>query len=293
MLDQSFQTALSELTLVLFTTLAPSGAFAFLVVVIYQLIARPEPLERRRIDKMLVLPLTISMIGLIASATHLGNPSNALYVFLGVGRSPLATEVFCAVLFLMFAGLYWLNSFSLKERPTLRRVWLILIVAAGVVFITSIALAYNVDAIISWSVPFVPLNVWFNALVGGSLLGLFTLQISQVPDLAESKFAKGLCVVAGFALLANVITMVLQNAELPSIENALTTAAELVPFYGWVITAFVVLCLCGLAIYTLKLRQKKLPSLAGGIVACLSVFVGIFLTRFAFYMMHMTPGVNI
>ena len=51
------------------------------------------------------------MVGLVASATHLGNPSNALYVFLGVGRSPLSTEVFFAVVFLALAGLYWLVRF--------------------------------------------------------------------------------------------------------------------------------------------------------------------------------------
>ena len=44
------------------------------------------------------------MVGLVASATHLGNPANALYVFLGVGRSPLSTEVFCAVVFLALGG---------------------------------------------------------------------------------------------------------------------------------------------------------------------------------------------
>ncbi|MFR1640267.1 MAG: DmsC/YnfH family molybdoenzyme membrane anchor subunit [Eggerthellaceae bacterium] len=43
-----------------------------------------------------------------AASTHLGNPANALFVFLGVGRSPLSNEVFCAVVFLPLAGVYWL-----------------------------------------------------------------------------------------------------------------------------------------------------------------------------------------
>ena len=55
------------------------------------------------------------MVGLVASATHLGNPANALYVFTGVGRCPLSTEVFAAVIFLALAGVYLLYSFV--EHP--------------------------------------------------------------------------------------------------------------------------------------------------------------------------------
>lgn len=72
------------------------------------------------------------MVGLVASATHLGNPANALYVFVGVGRSPLSTEVFCAVVFLALAGVYWLYSFAERPRRGLQRGWMAaLIVASG------------------------------------------------------------------------------------------------------------------------------------------------------------------
>ena len=100
-----FSTAFSEITLVLFTTLAPSGAVAYLLMNLPVLFGRVDGTLRQRLDRLSCLPLAITMVGLIASATHLGNPSNALYVFTGVGRSPLSTEVFCAVIFLALAGM--------------------------------------------------------------------------------------------------------------------------------------------------------------------------------------------
>ena len=103
-----FSIAFSEITLVLFTTLAPSGSVAYLLMGLPVLAGRATGEAAQRLNHFSCVPLGITMVGLIASATHLGNPANALYVFTGVGRSPLSTEVFFAVVFLMLAGVYWL-----------------------------------------------------------------------------------------------------------------------------------------------------------------------------------------
>ena len=162
-------TALGEITLVLFTTLAPSGVVAFILMGL-PLLRTDVPVDaRRRINQFLSIPLVTTMVGLVASATHLGNPANALYVFLGVGRSPLSTEVFCAVVFLALAGVYWLYSFAEQPRVGLQRSWMALAMAAGIVFVTSVAFAYSAETIVSWYTVYVPLNLWLNALVGGPL----------------------------------------------------------------------------------------------------------------------------
>ena len=72
-----------------------------------------------------------------------GNPANALYVFTGVGRSPLSTEVFAAVIFLALAGVYWLYSFAEHPRVGLQRGLLAAIDVAIVAFVSSVAFAYN------------------------------------------------------------------------------------------------------------------------------------------------------
>ena len=84
-----FDAALDEITLVLFTTLAPSGTIAFMTMTGILLGARFDEGMRARMNLFLCIPLVTSMVGLVASATHLGNPANALYGFMNVGSSPL------------------------------------------------------------------------------------------------------------------------------------------------------------------------------------------------------------
>ena len=91
-----FDTALGEVTLVLFTTLAPSGAIALVLVAAVLLFSKLESTMRARISTFMCIPLVVTMVGLVASATHLGNPANALYVFLHFGSSPLSNEVVSA-----------------------------------------------------------------------------------------------------------------------------------------------------------------------------------------------------
>jgi len=286
---QGLNTAFEEVTLVLFTTLAPSGALALLIMAVVLLMGKLDESARKRINQFLCIPLVISMVGLVASATHLGNPANALYVFLGVGRSPLSTEVFCAVIFLFFAGIYWLYSFTERPFVWLQKIWLVVISVSAIAFITSIAFAYSYETIISWNNVYAPLNLWFNALVGGPILALFSLQVARYGRV--SHLGGFLCGLSGVFLVANTVSYVLQNAGLSSIENSLGTAADLVPQYSLFIALFVLLSLIGIGLYALSLIKKKLPPISVGIVACISVLLGIFIMRFAFYMMHMTYGV--
>ena len=288
-----FETAWSEVTLVLFTTLVPSGVFALMVTAAYLIMTTLTDRERRAINKFLVVPLSISMLGLIASATHLGNPANALYVFMGVGRSPLSTEVFFAIIFLIFAGLFWLYSFTEKQHVLLQKVWLGAIILASIAFIGAIAFAYDAKTIISWNTVYVPLNLWFNAGVGGPLLALLTLQLAKAPLLTQKSFTRDLCFVAGISLVANIISMVLQTIDLASIKNSYYSLAEMVPFYSVVIALFAVFSVIAIALYAWPLRQSRLPSLKVSVVACIAVLAGIFLTRFFFYMMHMTVGLGV
>ena len=88
-MSTGFATAFSEITLVLFTTLAPSGAVAYALMSFPIICGRLSDDAHRRIDKALCIPLIVSLVGLVASATHLGNPANALYVFMwGEARFP-------------------------------------------------------------------------------------------------------------------------------------------------------------------------------------------------------------
>ena len=290
-------TALGEITLVLFTTLAPSGVVAFILMGLPLLRADLAADARRRINQFLSIPLVTAMVGLVASATHLGNPANALYVFLGVGRSPLSTEVFCAVVFLALAGVYWLYSFAERPRVGLQRPWMVLAMAAGIVFVTSVAFAYNAETIVSWYTVYVPLNLWLNALVGGPVLALVGLRAARWEP-ACGRFGRAALALSTAALAANLVSFGLQSADLPRIANAFLAASDLVPYYGLMIAAFGVLALAGIGLDAQALLGRtqgggRQLGVARAAAACALVLAGIFVMRFAFYMMHLTVGLGV
>jgi len=289
MMSLGLQTAFHEITLVLFTTLAPSGALGLVVVAGVVAFSGIDVFERKRVNKFLVLPLAISMVGLVASATHLGTPANALYVFTGVGRSPLSNEVFAAVVFLMLSGLYWLYSFARRPKRMLQNVWLGLIMVTGLIFIGTIAFAYNSHTIIAWNTPYIPLNLALNALVGGPLIALLTLQLARI-DLIKGVMGKSLCLVSAVALIANTTSISLQNSDLGMIANEVTSLPEVVPYYWIVMLAFFILSAGGIVLFARPVFRGTKLKLPVSIAACSLVLVGIFLTRFSFYAMHLTSG---
>ena len=233
------------------------------------------------------------MVGLVASATHLGNPANALYVFVGVGRSPLSTEVFCAVVFLALAGVYWLYSFAERPRRGLQRGWMGALIVASGAFVTSVAFAYAADTIVSWDTWHVPANLWLNALVGGPLLALLGLRLARFAP-ADSLFGRVLVGMAVVALALNVGGYVLQGADLPGLRNAFVSAAGLVPSFGVLVAVFGVCGVLGIGLDGWALFVKRRPlSVVRASVACVLAFAGIFAMRFAFYMMHLTVGLGV
>lgn len=287
-----FDTALGEITLVLFTTLAPSGVVAFICMGFSVLARNTSDAMRQRLNVFLGIPIVVTMVGLVASATHLGNPSNALYVFLGVGRSPLSTEVFSAVVFLALAGLYWLYNFAERPKPRLQRVWLMLTMVAGVVFVSAVAFAYAAETIVSWHTVYVPLNLGLNALVGGPVLAIAGLRAAGCKE-AGGRMGRVLVGVAAAALAVNVVTFGMQGADLGSIENSFVTAGQLVPSYGMMVAAFGVLGIAGIGLDVTGLCGRAPLSLARATGAAVLVLSGIFIMRFAFYMMHMTVGLGV
>lgn len=291
MMTTGFETALGEITLVLFTTLAPSGVLGFSIMAGALAFGWFDRDVRSRINQFLCIPLMISMVGLIASATHLGNPANALYVFMGVGRSPLSTEVFCAVIFLFLAGVYWLYSFSRRQIVGLQRAWSVAIIAAGIAFVTAVAFAYDAETIVSWNTAYVPIGLWLNAVVGGPLVALLSFRAAKAEAIV-GRYGSLLCGVSAVALVLNTAVYAMQGTALAGIENSFGTAADLVPFYGLAVAAFFVLCTAGVLSMQLAVRAGRVPDLARAAVSCALAYGGIFVMRFVFYMMHMTIGLG-
>ena len=71
----------------------------------------------------------------------------------------MSTEVFCAVVFLALAGLYWLYNFVEHPKPQLQRAWLVLAMLAGAVFVAAVAAPMPPTPIVSWHTVYVPAQI--------------------------------------------------------------------------------------------------------------------------------------
>lgn len=293
---QAFSLALAnawgEVSLVVFTTLAPAATVACLIAAFPLLTASLAPEERYRLTKAFSVPLVTASVGLIAAATHLGNPSNALYVFAGVGRSPLSNEVVSAILFLCCAGVFWMTSFSARPHLALQRTLYGLCAVLGLAFVVAVAYAYDVETIVTWRLPTAPLSICLNALLGGPLLGMLTLHVSQWRP-RTNRGGKVMLGVAAVALVANGVNYAVQGALLRGMGNYVALVPQVVPSYALGLLAFVLLAVAGVV-----LAARTLPTVGQGhvksmVAANVLVLAGIFIMRFVFYLSHLTVGLGL
>lgn len=297
------ETAINEITLVLFTTIAPAGVIGYLVMASAVMRSRDEA-RASAVSRFLVVPLVLTISGLIASATHLGTPANALYVLTGVGRSPLSNEVVAAVVFLALGGIYWIVSFRDDLTRAFRLAWLSVTAAAGLAFVGLIAVAYSVSSVPTWNLPTVPLTLWLCALSSGPAVGLLgMLMARQEPDPRATVVVIAL---AACAAAGNACVLAGEWQALQGLATTTTRAIDLVPTMPLAIGAYALceaasLALCGTAALrrtfaagsdpfaaAQRSRTARLSLMAAGVTIGLA---GCFAIRFSFYAMHMTVGV--
>lgn len=292
-----FENALGELTLVLFTTLAPSGVIA-MVAMSAALLSRAigEPL-RGQLNRWLGLPVAVALVGLVASATHLGNPANALYVLTGVGRSPLSNEVVAAVVYFGLAGTYWFASFATRRVEWLERVWLVAADLAGCAFVLAIAFAYDAETIVTWDTPLVPVNLCLNALVGGPLLAMVSLLAAERGAGSAGRFSRMrrvLACVSAVALALNAVGYALQGAMLSGMGNSVTTASAQAPGFFAGTVLFCALGAVGIALdLRLAVDGARPRAICWSIAGCALALGGVFAMRFLFYMSYLTVGLGV
>lgn len=287
--------AFDEITLVLFTTLAPSGTLAFVLMAL-PLIVKGDAIEEdtaRRVEKHLCLPVLCALVGLVASTTHLGNPANALYVLTGFGRSPLSTEVVFGVLFLGAGSIYWLASFAEKRHPLIaRRIGLCVTTVFALAFIGAMSLAYDAETIITWSNPYVPAALWLNSFVGGPLLAILGLRLARFFTKGHC-YGKALIALSAIALATNTLLYALWHGYLSGLSNSLTSAEAIaIPFIP-ALLCFLLLCATGVALDAKAVRMQGETPLWMPIASVICAFCGIFVMRLSFYAIYMTVGLGL
>lgn len=228
--------ALNDICLAVFTTLAPGATLAYVMLACTLLFGKLDSRLHQRLESWLIMPLAVATIGLVASAAHLGTPSNALYVFRTIGSSPLATEVFFAVLFLGTACSYWLGCIYIEGHKALRSLWLLVSIVAAGFFIAGTDLAYAMPTVITWDTMLAQVILPCTAFACMTPLTLLIYTCSGYTS--KVRLMRILAGISLVATAASCILMAMQHMELGTQRNAFGTAAELVPLYPAAIALF-------------------------------------------------------
>lgn len=287
------QFAWSEISLVLFTTLTPSGIIASIALLLLYDKGGLSEKSNDRVERFLLIPLALSTIGLIASAAHLGTPGNALFVITGIGRSPLSNEVFANIVFLGLLGVYWYRSFSEKHSARIDRIWRIVTACAGVIALLSISLAYSVPTIPTWNDVLGPVLLWTTAFVGAPLICLVTLCAAKLPGGIYDQTVSFLLRTSVIASILSLVLFIVRWAVLAGVGNFTVTASDLVPLAPAGICLFAVLCAIAHAIIWHGQKREQGISTKRAVLSCIIALVALFIMRFCFYAVHLTVGLGI
>lgn len=278
----------SQLSLAFFTTFGPSAAFAYVILATLLLLGNLAPEQREKLDHYLLIPISLGILGVLASTTHLGKPSNSLFVLTGIGRSPLSNEVFAAVIFVGIVWLRWLLGYSKHPLSRVKRILLVAgaLAALGQIWFT--ANAYSIRTIIAWSLPFTQVNQISAAVFGGCLLAKITLWASrtQVKHAASTAIAALACL--AFAALAT--SEIAQCMTLVDTHSTLSPKNHQVGTYIPIICTSMCACVASLACLIADTRTKARFNAVRRTAIPVLGFMGIFIARFGFYFIYLTAG---
>ena len=282
--------AISEISLVVFTAIAPAGAIGYIVMALVARLASDAKMGERA-DRFLVLPLILTLVGLIASATHLGTPANALYVITGVGRSPLSNEVVSAAAFLALGGAYWILAFPYRQRTAPKTALLVASLISAAAFVHFVSRAYAVESIITWNNPVAPYTQWACAVAAGALVGLMGLRIAHFP--VARNLAAVLISVSALASVLCIGLLIWEWQFVSPMRTVTTNAADAAGLFTAQTIAFAVLAIAGIvcAIVGERLSASERFAPAPFIVSVVLLLIACFIVRFTFYAMYMTAGV--
>jgi Tat-targeted selenate reductase subunit YnfH len=276
-----------EWPLVLFTVLGQCVAGALIVSGYGWLTAKDELVKQRIVRSMFFLWLVMG-IAFLASVMHLGSPLRAFNSLNRIGASALSNEIASGSLFFAVGGLWWLVAFLGKMPATLGKIWLLLSMLLGLVFVYAMTNVYQIDTVPTWYNGYTTLAFFMTMLLSGPLFAALLLRAAGV-SCSPAKFA-GISVLA---LLVTVAVVVLQGLSLGEIHSSVQNAGALVPDYASLQVWRILLLVAGLGCWICPLVRRKEPSVGGLALGLVSVLAGEIIGRGLFYGLHMTVGMAV
>ncbi|HIC2866203.1 TPA: dimethyl sulfoxide reductase anchor subunit family protein [Citrobacter freundii] len=276
-----------EWPLVLFTVLGQCVAGALIVSGYGWLTTKDDAVKQRIVRSMFFLWLVMG-IAFLASVMHLGSPLRAFNSLNRIGASALSNEIASGSLFFAVGGLWWLVAFLGKMPATLGKIWLLLSILLGLVFVYAMTNVYQIDTVPTWYNGYTTLAFFMTMLLSGPLFAALLLRAAGV-SCSPARFA-GISVLA---LLVTVAVVVLQGLSLGEIHSSVQNAGALVPDYASLQVWRILLLVAGLGCWICPLVRRKEPSVGGLALGLVSVLAGEIIGRGLFYGLHMTVGMAV
>ncbi|WP_318363042.1 dimethyl sulfoxide reductase anchor subunit family protein [Enterobacter sp.] len=277
-----------EWPLVLFTVIGQCVTGALIVGGLGWMACADNSENRARLTRSLFFLWLLMGIGFIASMMHLGSPLRAFNSLNRIGASALSNEIAAGSLFFAVGGLWWLVAVIGKMPEALGRIWLVVSMALGIVFVYAMSRVYQIDTVPTWHNGYSTAAFFLTMLLSGPLLAALLLRLARIP------FNGGVfAFISVLALLASVAVVIMQAADLATISSSVQQAAALVPDYAALQVWRLALLAAGLGCWICPLLWRREPQVFSLLAGLLLVLAGELLGRGLFYGLHMTVGMAV
>ena len=274
--------------LVLFTVLGQCvvGATLFSGLVWLELADQRE--ARQRLVRSMFFIWLLMGIGFLASVMHLGSPLRAFNSLNRVGASALSNEIASGALFFAVGGFWWLLAVLEKMPAALGKIWLVITLLLGLLFVLAMTRVYQIDTVPTWYTGYTTSAFFLTILLSGPLFAALLLQMAKVD--VNGWFIAGLSVAA---LVISAAVIVMQSAGLSTIHSSVQQAASLLPNYGRLQALRLILLALGLGCWLCPLIRRQPPRAVGLLAGLVLVLIAECIGRGLFYGLHMTVGMAV
>jgi Tat-targeted selenate reductase subunit YnfH len=277
-----------EWPLVLFTVLGQCVVGAIIVSGLGWMSQTGQRDAQQRLVRGMFFIWLMMGIGFLASVIHLGSPLRAFNSLNRVGASALSNEIASGALFFAVGGLWWLLAALGKMPAALGKIWLLITMLLGLMFVVAMTRVYQIDTVPTWYTGYTTSAFFLTALLSGPLFAALLLQAARINF--NGWFFAAISVAA---LIISAAVMVLQSADLGTIHSSVQQANTLLPEYGRLQELRLVLLALGLGCWLCPLIRRQSPRVAGLWVGLVLVLVAECIGRGLFYGLHMTVGMAV
>ncbi|EPQ9340502.1 DmsC/YnfH family molybdoenzyme membrane anchor subunit [Klebsiella pneumoniae] len=277
-----------EWPLVLFTVLGQCVVGATLISGLVWLELADQREARQRLVRSMFFIWLLMGIGFLASVMHLGSPLRAFNSLNRVGASALSNEIASGALFFAVGGFWWLLAVLEKMPAALGKIWLVITLLLGLLFVLAMTRVYQIDTVPTWYTGYTTSAFFLTILLSGPLFAALLLQMAKVD--VNGWFIAGLSV-AALVIIAAVIVM--QSTGLSTIHSSVQQAASLLPNYGRLQALRLILLALGLGCWLCPLIRRQPPRAVGLLAGLLLVLIAECIGRGLFYGLHMTVGMAV